>query len=448
MATSIEVVIVGNSIFANSADGIDFDDEIVDPPEIVSLTSFPGELRFEGSLDGEPSTTYRIEIFASDSATASNDNEGQRLLGRAAGDDRRERPQLRSSTSCRRLLGGQWITATATRMDVDGETLLATSEFSEAVQVNAAAGADLAVTITDIPDPVFLGESVTYTVQVTNHGPSAATGVIVVASGPVGQPFNSVTIPIGGLASGTSSSFQLAFTPTALGTFSATATVMASEDDPNPANNSFTETTLVKSGVTFELEQPQYEVREGEEFAVLRVRRTGSLASSVSVDFETVNGTAGQRGIKDGLVRVDDFTTTSGTLSFRARSNVATIRVPIIDDNRLESDETFRVVLSNPSGGRRVGPAQLGHRGHPRQRPDAVVLRLLVGARRGCRRPCLDRGAAQPRLEPDRNRKLRRRQRRQRHGGRRLLAGRPLADLPAGRDAQVHSVLERQRHAL
>lgn len=350
----IEVVIVGNSIFANGADGIDIDDEIVDEPEIVSLTSFPGELRFDGSLDGEPTTTYRIEMFATSSGLPASDDEGQQLIGvRQVTTD--ESGHIAFIHELPPVIGPHWITATATQIDGDGETLLATSEFSDAVEINATAGADLAVTITDVPDPVFLGESVAYTVLVTNHGPAAATGVIVVASGPVGQPFNSVTIPIGGLASGASSWFVLAFTPTALGTFSATATVLAGEDDPNPANNSYTETTLVKSGVTFELAQAQYEVREGEEFAVLTVRRTGNLASGASVDFETLNGTAGQRGIREGIVRVDDFTTTSGTLFFKARSNVATIRVPIIDDKRLEPDETFRVVLSNPSGDAELG---------------------------------------------------------------------------------------------
>ena len=64
---------------------------------------------------------------------------------------------------------------------------------------------DLSVTISDSPEPVLIGDPVTYTVTVTNNGPSDATGVIVVALGPPGQQFNSVTIPIGRLASGVDS---------------------------------------------------------------------------------------------------------------------------------------------------------------------------------------------------------------------------------------------------
>ena len=139
--------------------------------------------------------------------------------------------------------------------------------------------ADLSVTISDAPEPVLIGDPVTYTVTVTNNGPLDATGVSVVALGPPGQQFNSVTIPIGDLASGATRSFQVAFTPAAVGTFSATATVTANEDDSNPTNNSFTETTVVAPRSFFELAQAQYEVREGEQFAVLTVRRTGDLAT-------------------------------------------------------------------------------------------------------------------------------------------------------------------------
>ena len=52
---------------------------------------------------------------------------------------------------------------------------------------------------------------------------------------------------------------------------------------------------------------------------------------------------------------IDDFTTTSGELFFRTHSNVATIRVPIGDDRSVEPDETFGVVLSNPSAGTALG---------------------------------------------------------------------------------------------
>jgi uncharacterized repeat protein (TIGR01451 family) len=213
--------------------------------------------------------------------------------------------------------------------------------------------ADLSVTISDAPEPVLIGDPVTYTVTVTNNGPSDVTGATVVALGPPGQQFNSVTIPIGDLANGSTRSFQVVFTPSAVGTFSATATVTANEADPNPANNSFTETTTVAPRSTFELAQAQYEVREGEPFAFLILRRTGDLSSSARVHYTTVNGTA--VSASGGLRVLPDYTTSSGTLSFRANASAAKIRVPIRNDGRIELDETFRVVLSNPSAGTGLG---------------------------------------------------------------------------------------------
>jgi CSLREA domain-containing protein/uncharacterized repeat protein (TIGR01451 family) len=363
--------VLGNSIFANGGLGIDLDNNGITPNDpgdedsgpnqlqnfpVILTTSFPGELKITGSLDAEQSSLYRIEFFASYAADPSGAGEGQRLLGvRGVTTDASGHAAFIHELPP--VADGQWITATATRLDSDGETLLETSEFSAAVQALADAGAsaDLEVTISDSPDPVLVGDSVTYTITATNHGPATATGVVVVSHGPAGQPFNSLSIPVGGLASGAASSFQLVFTPAEVGTFSVAASVLANEDDPDLTNNSFTATTIVEPRSTFELEQARYEVREGEAFAVLTVRRTGGLSSSASVEFDTVNGTAGQRSIGTGFSRIVDFTTTSGELFFRGRQNVATIRVPIGDDGGLEPDESFRVVLSNPSAGTRLG---------------------------------------------------------------------------------------------
>ncbi|MFB6275187.1 MAG: Calx-beta domain-containing protein, partial [Halothece sp.] len=65
----------------------------------------------------------------------------------------------------------------------------------------------------------------------------------------------------------------------------------------------------------------------------------------VTVDFQTVDGTA---------TAGEDYIATSGTLTFEAGLEgllVETIEVEVLGDNIDESNETFRVELSNPSSG-------------------------------------------------------------------------------------------------
>ena len=66
-----------------------------------------------------------------------------------------------------------------------------------------------------------------------------------------------------------------------------------------------------------------------------------AASGTVTVDYATSDGSADAG---------DDYTATSGTLSFSAGETSKTISVAIEDDIENESDETFTVTLSNPSG--------------------------------------------------------------------------------------------------
>ncbi|MDO8567820.1 MAG: DUF11 domain-containing protein, partial [Dehalococcoidales bacterium] len=116
---------------------------------------------------------------------------------------------------------------------------------------------DLAITKTDIPDPVTAGQNLTYTITVTNNGPSAATGVTVCDTIPAQTTYSSnttsqgtYTVPtwnVGSLAGGASANMTLVVTVsgTATGTITNTATVSGNEADHNQANNSATAETGV-----------------------------------------------------------------------------------------------------------------------------------------------------------------------------------------------------------
>jgi uncharacterized repeat protein (TIGR01451 family) len=123
-------------------------------------------------------------------------------------------------------------------------------------------GADLAITKTDSPDPVKGGQNLTYTIVVTNNGPSTATGVTMTDQLPKNAGYASaattkgsctakpsralVTCALGDMASGTSATITIVVKSPTKGTITNTASVTAtSPPDPNPSNNTATATTGV-----------------------------------------------------------------------------------------------------------------------------------------------------------------------------------------------------------
>jgi uncharacterized repeat protein (TIGR01451 family) len=122
--------------------------------------------------------------------------------------------------------------------------------------------ADVAVTKTDAPDPVRVGNNVTYTVTVRNNGPDRATGVTLTDVLPAGVTLVSeratrgnctgtatVTCSFGALGSGQAATVTIVVKTTAAGTVTNTVQVAAEQTDPDTANNTATTETTVRSGV-------------------------------------------------------------------------------------------------------------------------------------------------------------------------------------------------------
>lgn len=118
--------------------------------------------------------------------------------------------------------------------------------------------ANLFVSQTDAPDPVNEGSSLTYTITVTNGATTGATGVTMtdtlpatvsfVSANPSQGSCNGTTVincTLGSLAAGDSATVDIVVTPAASGTITNVADVAQNEPDPNTANNTFSETTLV-----------------------------------------------------------------------------------------------------------------------------------------------------------------------------------------------------------
>jgi uncharacterized repeat protein (TIGR01451 family) len=119
--------------------------------------------------------------------------------------------------------------------------------------------AELAVSISDGPDPVVQGGRLSYFVTVTNNGGLEATGVTLTDTLDAEISFVSASLPacsetggvvtcaLDSLSAGGSANVEIEVdvNPVFTGTISNSATVVLNEDDPVPANNSDTENTTV-----------------------------------------------------------------------------------------------------------------------------------------------------------------------------------------------------------
>jgi len=169
--------------------------------------------------------------------------------------------------------GGGSVSNTAnvstTTVDPDPDNNMATTTATTAVS------ADVGVAKSG-PDSVVAGSTVTYTIVVTNGGPSDASSVSLTDTLPPGTTFGSlnqttgssftcntpgpggtgtITCSIATLASGASATFSLVLnvSATATGTLANTAGVSATTADPASGNNNSTASTTVSSAADLEI---------------------------------------------------------------------------------------------------------------------------------------------------------------------------------------------------
>jgi parallel beta-helix repeat protein len=120
----------------------------------------------------------------------------------------------------------------------------------------------------------------------------------------------------------------------------ATATDLVGNTSEFSAGNS----TGAAGNVQFSVSSIQ--VIEDVGLATITVLRKGGSTGSLTVDYATEDGTA---------IGGQDYTSTSGTLSFSGGETSKSFQIPILDDATTELDETFKVVLRNASSLESVG---------------------------------------------------------------------------------------------
>ena len=159
-----------------------------------------------------------------------------------------------------------------------------------------------------------------------------ANGILTFAAGETGQSFN-VNVFDDDIKEGNKTVNLVLRDPTggaALGSVStAILTIIDNESPP-----------------TIQFDNPTYNVNEADGIAEVTVTLSHASENEVSVSYDTTDGTAAAG---------QDYTTTTGTLTFAAGETSKTIGVTIIDDNVEEDDETVNITLSNPTGEATLG---------------------------------------------------------------------------------------------
>jgi uncharacterized repeat protein (TIGR01451 family) len=178
-----------------------------------------------------------------------------------------------------------------------------------AITVNPASNpdrADLRVTLTDAPDPVGVGQNLTYTATVTNHGPGDATSVILgdllpssvtfvaatASQGTCTQSGRLVICDLGRLVNGASATVTIVVTPTQAGQITNWAGVVSfSQVDPNYLNNVAVAVTTVRNSLRLApTARPGQPARDAG--AVLLVAGSGGLSTEPAAFDDREQGAA------------------------------------------------------------------------------------------------------------------------------------------------------------
>ncbi|HEY9171011.1 MAG TPA: Calx-beta domain-containing protein, partial [Verrucomicrobiae bacterium] len=259
---SIGNAILGNSIYSNSALGIDLrsgtgvtandpgdpdngGNRLQNYPLLAYAAVSPSGTAVHGSLNSMPNQTFRLEFFANDRLDGTGFGEGQTYLGAAFVTT----PASSNVTFVADLPVsipiGAFVTATAT--DATNNT----SEFSKGCVAIAYDSVELQLALTNSAPVVSLATNFWHTLSLTNLGPADATGVVLLEPVPSGASYVSATPSLGScvlsngvvvwslgtMTTGAGATVRLTFRANASGPLAIAAEVFANETDNTPTNN-------------------------------------------------------------------------------------------------------------------------------------------------------------------------------------------------------------------
>ncbi|SIN94835.1 conserved repeat domain-containing protein [Singulisphaera sp. GP187] len=251
--------ILSNAIFSNIKLGIDLGgsgNRSQQAPSLSAASTDAHSTTVSGMLSGSrPDAAYSIQFFANATPDPTGFGEGETLLGTMQVNTDHAGNAVFNVSLPAGVAAGAFISATAT--DPTGNT----SQF--ALNVSTKGTADVGVAVTSSSSSVQVGDTVTFTLVVTNYGSTVARWVTVTNQLPPGVTLisatsadaiavpgpNSISFLFGGLEVGQSRTATIVVqTSTASGSsITDSASVTSLEGDPNPSNNSASVTVPVNA---------------------------------------------------------------------------------------------------------------------------------------------------------------------------------------------------------
>lgn len=240
-----------------------------------------------------------------------------------------------------------------------------------------SAVADLSIALTDMPDPVVAGNSLTYVATTTNTGPGPANGVSISLPLPSGTSFVSATPSAGGSCNaaspvlctwasatapmGTRSVTVVAtVAPATTGNLTATAMTATTNvaPDPNMVNNTATATTAVSvaADISMALTDAPDPIVAGAGNLTYTATATNlgpSTATGVSfslpipVGTTLISSTAGAGGVCSGTTTIS-CTFAGATAPTTARSATIVVSVPAAQTANLSATATAMATSPDP----------------------------------------------------------------------------------------------------
>jgi photosystem II stability/assembly factor-like uncharacterized protein len=351
----------GNSIFSNNGLGIDLGvngvtandgndgdtgpNQLQNFPVITSVLSTSNSTTIQGSLKSIPNTTFQIDFFSNAAVDPSGNGEGAQFFHTAPVSTDINGDATINVTVPVGLTPGRVITATAT--DPNGNT----SEFSAADASGTAGSVQFSTASMFVIEDVG---TIALTVLRTGGSAGSLTVDYATANGTAiaGQDYTAAAGTLTFNAGETSKTIQVPILDDATTEPDETFTVALNSSNLEAigAPGVLTVTVQDKTTTPF-LSITNASVTEGNAGstdAVLTINLSAATGRAVSGNYATSNfsafggATCGTQGV--------DYESKSGTFSFQPGTTTFAIPVKVCGDTSAEANETFRVLLSNPSG--------------------------------------------------------------------------------------------------